>query len=141
MALGAEVSAQGSLLLSKADHTGATAVATATGSPLWTVKTGWSVLAADPAGTRFYVKQPDGALAAVNAATGKVVWTARGVVAKPEYSVKLAVDAERLYVVREDHVLALRASDGGKVWDVRVHRVVAEVLAADRVQQAHAVVG
>jgi outer membrane protein assembly factor BamB len=120
MALGAEVSAQGRLLLTKVGQAGATAVNTATGAPLWTVKYDWSVLAADPAGGRFYVKQPDGALVAVNAATGKAVWTAKGVIANPEYSVKLAVDAERLYVVREDHVLALRASDGGKAWDVKV---------------------
>jgi outer membrane protein assembly factor BamB len=112
VALAAGVSANGRLLLTRLDHTGAVAVRLSTGSPLWTVKRDWSVVSADPAGQRFLVSDPNNDLTAVDAASGAVRWTATGA------SGLLATDGTRVYVTHEEHLRALRAADGRPVWDV-----------------------
>jgi outer membrane protein assembly factor BamB len=115
--LGANVSADGRLLLTRTDHSGAVAVDIGTGRPLWTTKRDWTVAAADGRGTRLFVGDPAGRLTAVSAADGAVLWTADGVAGQQGADTMLAVDADRVYAVAGEHLVALRAGDGRRMWD------------------------
>lgn len=115
--LGANVSAAGRLLLTRTDHSGVTTVDIRTGSPLWTKAVDWTVAAADPDGRRFLVGDPAGRLLAVAAADGAVAWTAPGIAGQQGASTQIAVDAGRVYAAVGDHLVALRAGDGMRLWD------------------------
>jgi len=110
MDLAAGVSAGGRLLLSRADHSGALGVDLATGHTLWTVGAEWWVLAADPAGQRFFAADPKGRLIALDAATGRPQWTVK------DAGGEVAVDATRIYVAHQDEVLALYTKNGKQAW-------------------------
>jgi outer membrane protein assembly factor BamB len=118
--LGAGASAAGRLLLTRVDHSGAVAVNLATGKALWSTPADLSVNAADPSGHRFYATRADGALVAVDAKTGAVAWT-RPAVTPLGASAALATDATRLYIASDEHLIALRATDGAKLWDVDLY--------------------
>jgi outer membrane protein assembly factor BamB len=118
----AGVSAGGTMLLSDygtaSDRTGAVAVDISTGAVRWKTTRSWSVQAADPAGLSFLVRDPDGTLLKVDAATGRIVWTKRGL-AGP-----VAVDAGHVYVAwtapggdkSAAVMLSLAADTGRIVW-------------------------
>jgi outer membrane protein assembly factor BamB len=114
--LAAGVSAGGRLLLSRADHRGALGVDLATGHTLWTVPAQWWVLAADPAGQRFFAADPTGRLVALDAATGEKAWTVNGAGGMDGGVAEVAVDATRIYVSRADEVLALYTMNGTTAW-------------------------
>ncbi|MFI5936286.1 PQQ-binding-like beta-propeller repeat protein [Actinoplanes sp. NPDC051494] len=107
--LATPVSAGGRLLLS-AGASGSFAVSAATGAQLWQSGIAWNVIAANPAGSQFYVRGPKGRFAAVNAATGKVLWSV------PAAAGELAADGTRVYVSRGDRITAYRAGDGRRLW-------------------------
>jgi outer membrane protein assembly factor BamB len=114
--LAAGVSAGGRLLLSRADHSGALGVDLATGHTLWTVPAEWWVLAADPAGQRFFTADPNGRLIAVDAATGEKLWAMNGAGGMNGGVAEVAVDATRIYVSHQDDVLALYTKNGKTAW-------------------------
>ncbi len=107
--LGADVSANGRLLLTNSK--GSRAVDIVTGKELWSTKAQWTVAAADPSGERFIVGDATGTLYALHARDGKTVWST------PNAAGQIAVDNERVYVARDTHLVALTAKDGKKVWD------------------------
>lgn len=104
------VSAAGRILLTGRNLGGSSAVDAADGTVLWTVRTGWVALAADPAGSRFYAQGAAGELAALDAATGRTRWTVT------DASGPVAADRTRVYVWRGGSVSAYRAEDGRRLW-------------------------
>ncbi|MGW4942836.1 outer membrane protein assembly factor BamB family protein [Actinoplanes sp. NPDC004185] len=107
--LSSPVSAGGRLLLTGTGM-GSFGVAATTGKVLWRSGVQWSVLAANPAGDQFYVRGPDDQLAALNASTGKVVWSV------PAAAGQVAADGRRVYVSRPGKVTAYDAADGRSLW-------------------------
>lgn len=122
--LTAGVSARGRLLLTRADHSGTDAVSIATGAVRWSTTKEWSPVAADLTGQRFFVTDPAGALLAVDAATGAVRWTATGA------GGAVAVTADRVYAANGEHLVALRADNGGPVWDQDMYGTVGRPIVA-----------
>ncbi|MEV6306038.1 PQQ-binding-like beta-propeller repeat protein [Actinoplanes sp. NPDC051861] len=110
------VSANGVLLIHKTDGYGEPAGDTAavdigTGATRWTRKGGWTAQAASPRADRFYVTSQDRSLVAIDAATGKAVWTAAG-----KESALVAADGTRVYRTEGRGVEALDARTGKRAW-------------------------
>ena len=108
--LGSPVSAAGRLLLTSAENEGSFAVDATDGDQLWSSAVRWSVLAANPAGNQFYVRGPNERLAALNASTGKALWTV------PGGAGQVAADGTRVYVSAAGGVTAYNAATGKKLW-------------------------
>jgi outer membrane protein assembly factor BamB len=108
--LGAGASANGTLLLSRSETPGSLAVKITTGAQVWQSAKSWSVLAANPAGDRFYVGDPAGSLVAVKSATGAAVWTVK------KAAGALSTDGRRLYVARGKVLTAYDPAKGKKLW-------------------------
>jgi outer membrane protein assembly factor BamB len=86
------VSAGGTLLLTHTEEDGAAAVSAATGATLWSTPRNLSVLAANPAGDRFYAVQADTTLVALKVSNGAQVWSV------PKLPGEVAADGKRLVV-------------------------------------------
>jgi outer membrane protein assembly factor BamB len=119
-AITAPVSAAGRVLITGAT-TGSYAVAITTGKVLWRTPMRWSVLAANPTGDQFYATNPGGRLAAINAASGKILWSAaasNGIIADdgidPAGS-PVAADGRRVYL-SHNGVTAYDAGNGKRLW-------------------------
>ncbi|MBO3739563.1 outer membrane protein assembly factor BamB family protein [Actinoplanes flavus] len=117
--LSSGVSANGTILLRRTDGSEAaqnesTGVDIVTGRVRWTRKADWTAEAADPDGTRFYVRdEKTQLLSAVRVADGQPAWTA------PLFPSMIAVDGNRLYRVFDKGIEAFRVTDGKRLWTVR----------------------
>ncbi|WP_130511390.1 PQQ-binding-like beta-propeller repeat protein [Krasilnikovia cinnamomea] len=109
------VSAKGRLLLSR--YAGGTVcVATSTGAVLWERAQPYEgVLAASPAGDRFFVVDFDRVLRAVNAGTGATLWSRPGVDIHFGNDT-VATDGRRLFVAVGLTLTAYRADTGAVSW-------------------------
>ncbi|MEU4559841.1 PQQ-binding-like beta-propeller repeat protein [Actinoplanes sp. NPDC023936] len=107
------LSANGRLLLRTEGNT-ARAVDVTTGRTIWQTAQNWYAVGSDPAGSRFYVSGAGGALTAVNAANGSVIW--RSALPAPG----VTADNQRLYLPRYRSVLCLDAATGRKLWSVHL---------------------
>ncbi|HEX8627890.1 MAG TPA: PQQ-binding-like beta-propeller repeat protein [Catenuloplanes sp.] len=105
------VAANGRLLVSRVEGgVGTSAVSITTGKKLWSRAKTWTARGANPAGDRFYVTAPDGALVCVKASTGSVVWSAPGTPGK------IAADGKRVYRSVPGGIEALDARTGKRRW-------------------------
>ena len=102
------VSANGRLLLT--DTHNSTAVDITTGVPLWTRKAFWQAKAATPASDRFLVSNGQ-SLSAVSAASGTLLWTARGAA-----NDLLATDGRRVFRAQGHSIEALNVATGHSLW-------------------------
>ncbi|WIM96331.1 PQQ-binding-like beta-propeller repeat protein [Actinoplanes oblitus] len=114
------VSADGLVPLQKTDGSGVpagetTAVDIVTGKPRWTRPASWQVAAASPAFGRFYATDTSGALAALNAGTGAVLWSTPG-----KATSLMATDGPRLYLAAGSAVSAVDAATGHALWSRRL---------------------
>lgn len=114
------VSADGLVPLQRTDGYGVpsgetTTVDIVTGKPRWTRPAAWQVEAASPTFGRFYATNRAGALAALNAATGAVLWSTPG-----KATSLLATDGPRLYLASGPTLAAVNALTGRPVWSRRL---------------------
>ncbi|GIE97977.1 outer membrane protein assembly factor BamB family protein [Paractinoplanes rishiriensis] len=107
------VSAGGRLLLRRANG-GAVAVSIADGRVLWQTKRNWYAAGSSPDGSRFYLA--GNGLSAVDAATGRVFWTANWTTGD------VTADRRHLYFIRERSVECLDAATGRKLWSIHLPR-------------------
>jgi outer membrane protein assembly factor BamB len=89
---------------------GTLAVDIRTGKVRWRDDHAWSVRAADYTGHSFLVDDAAGALLKVNATSGKIDWTARGL------GGPLAVDRGQIYVASGTDLVSLTADTGRETW-------------------------
>lgn len=80
-----------------------------TGKPIWGAGNAWSVRAANPAGSHFYLSDAGG-LSAVRAADAQALWRVRGEAGD------LASDGRRVYVASANRVNAYHAITGKLEW-------------------------
>jgi outer membrane protein assembly factor BamB len=110
----AGVSARGTLLLTNyyrlSPPVGAVAVGISTGKVRWQTAQVWSVRAADDTGRFFLVDDPSGTLLKVNATSGKIAWTKRGL------GGPLAVDRGQIYVASGTDLVSVTARSGRETW-------------------------
>ncbi|MBB4747641.1 PQQ-binding-like beta-propeller repeat protein [Actinoplanes lobatus] len=129
--LSSGVSANGTILLRRTDGSEAAegesaAVDIVSGRVRWTRKADWTAEAADPDGTRFYVRDKQAErLSAVRVADGQPTWTA-----PPLLQSMIAIDGNRLYRVFDQGIEALRVTDGKRVWSVRAAADMAQPVRA-----------
>ncbi|WP_433371416.1 PQQ-binding-like beta-propeller repeat protein [Actinoplanes sp. CA-142083] len=109
------VSAGGRVLLRGAAG-GAKGVSITDGRTLWQTNRNWYAIGSDPAGTRFYVGGPG--LSAVDAATGRVLWTS------PLQAAEVTSDGRHVYFARARSVECLDAATGRKLWSAHLPGVV-----------------
>jgi outer membrane protein assembly factor BamB len=107
--LAGPVSSGGRIMLRSTTEQEATVVDIRTGDVLWGAGTLWSVPAANPAGTQFYLWN-SGGLSAVRAGDGRTVWRVRG------EARDLASDGRRVYVASAGRVNAYHATTGKLEW-------------------------
>ena len=105
------VSAAGRVLVSRVGAVGTSAVSVSTGEVVWTKRIAWAGQAATPLGDRFYATTARNAMVCLDAATGRVVWTAAG-----KGSSLLAADGKRVYRALGRSVEALDARTGARRW-------------------------
>jgi outer membrane protein assembly factor BamB len=110
----AGVSARGTLLLTGYDTAfrpgGAVAVDISTGKVRWQTTRAWSVRAADDTGRFMLVDDTTGTLLKVNATSGKIAWTKRGL------GGPLAVDRGQIYVASATDLVSVTAGSGRETW-------------------------
>ena len=108
------VSAGGRLLLRRAAG-GAVAVSVTSGKALWETSSNWYAAGADPAGTRFYVA--GSGLAAVDAATGRVIWSIGTHVSE------VTTDRRHVFYRHDRSTVCLDAATGRKLYSVHTPAV------------------
>ena len=110
----AGVTTQGTLLLTSYDNvfrpTGAVAVDIKTGRVRWQTARAWLVRAADYTGRFFLVNDTAGALLRVNATSGAIAWTKRGL------GGPLAVDRAQIYVASGTDLVSVTVGSGRETW-------------------------
>jgi outer membrane protein assembly factor BamB len=108
--LAGPVSAGGTVLLRRTTGSADTwAGGITTGTPIWGTGQASSVVAANPAGTRFYLRDDSG-LSARTAADGEQLWQV------PKESGDLAADGRRVYVASAGRVNTYDAGTGRLLW-------------------------
>ena len=107
--LAGPVSSGGRIMLRSTTQQAATVVDIGTGEALWGTGTLWSVSAANPAGTQFYLRN-SGGLSAVRAGDGRTMWRIRGEAGD------LASDGRRVFVASAGRVNAYHATTGKLEW-------------------------
>ncbi|AEV89053.1 hypothetical protein ACWT_8044 [Actinoplanes sp. SE50] len=117
------VSANGVVPLEKGDTT--IAVGVSTGTVRWSRPSPARVQAASPHADRFYATDGSGALLALDAATGRTVWTAAG-----RASTLVAADGTRVYLASGSTVTALSAATGRVVWSRKLSAAAGQPVVA-----------
>ncbi|GAB1693577.1 hypothetical protein KRM28CT15_53800 [Krasilnikovia sp. M28-CT-15] len=108
------VSASGKLLVSGTEDQRIAALSITTGKKLW--RKAWlaTAVAANPAGSNFYLGDDDGGLAAIKSANGATVWAVNGT------GGPIAADGKRVYRGFSNSIEALNARTGVRLWTTRL---------------------
>ncbi|MCA2214144.1 outer membrane protein assembly factor BamB family protein [Jidongwangia harbinensis] len=106
----AGVSANGRLLVGRADKAITAAVSVTTGKVLWSKTKRWYGRSASPAGDRFFVSDDGGNLVCLKASNGALVWTAK------KSAGLVATDGRRVYREMGEGVEALDVKNGKRLW-------------------------
>lgn len=116
--LAGAVSAGGRVLLTRTGPgSGSFTVHAASGRVGWRSPVAWQARGADPAGERFFLSHA-GRLRAVDAGTGRTVWSVEGGGSGP-----LAADGRRVFVAATDSITAHHAGTGRRLWTRRLEAV------------------
>ncbi|GLY08063.1 MULTISPECIES: PQQ-binding-like beta-propeller repeat protein [Actinoplanes] len=104
----------GGRLLLRTEKQGTRVVSVADGTTVWEKPRNWYAVGSDPAGTRFYIGGSGTGLAAVDAATGTVLWSS------DQPAPNVTADDRHVYVPRQRTMICLDARTGKRLWAVHL---------------------